>query len=274
MRESWAIFRLLSALMLLLGVFHTPWGVARTAQALPQLPRHDQVASPEWKTRRAAFAQLIGLRPEAYAQGGVTYMPDLLRPLLAKDRDNSEARKLALIELLEIENKTVEREQQLSEAYVNYYGDVIAAVATVADPRSIDALVGAVSTGNMATGTLISFGNAAVEPVGKKLDSPDPLVRSSVARTLSQMLEKSQEISGTPASRAVIKRALVQAAKDNDPIVRRSAVDGLVTLGDAESIAIVDQLARNDPYQADFPGKEGKFLVREAAANALKRHER
>jgi HEAT repeat protein len=183
-----------------------------------------------------------------------------------RDPENSDARKVALIELLDIENRTVEREPQLSEAYTNYYGDVIAAVAVIADARSLDALVGAISTANMATGTLISFGNAAVEPVAKGLESPNPSVRSSVAWTLSRMLEKSREISSTPASRTIIKTALVRAAKDDYPVVRLNY--GLVALGDPESIAIVDELARNDPYGADF--KNGEFLVRDAAAKALK----
>jgi HEAT repeat protein len=232
------------------------------------------LTNPQWEIRRAAFAKLIGLNPETYVERGVSYIPGLLKSTLSKEPENSEARKIELIELLDIENRNVEREDHLSEAYVNYYGDIIAAVSTLSDPRSIDVLVGAISTGNMATQTLISFGNIAVGPVAKKLDSQDARVRAAVSMTLSQMLERSAEISGNPAAKATIKTALVRATKDDDPFVRINALEGLVALGDAESLAIVDRLARDDPYRADYPGKEGKFLVRDAAGNALKRRTR
>jgi HEAT repeat protein len=77
---------------------------------------------------------------------------------------------------------------RLSEEYVNYYGDLIAAVAALQDVRSLDALVGAIATGNMAIGTLVGFGKQAVTPVARQLQHTDPHVRSAAARTLSQMV--------------------------------------------------------------------------------------
>lgn len=73
-----------------------------------------------------------------------------------------------------------------------------------------------------------------------------------------------------PASRAVIKKALVAAARDEAHYVRRRAVDGLVHLGDAESIAIVEDLARRDPCVDTTPGRQGSRPVREAAEGALR----
>ena len=62
----------------------------------------------------------------------------------------------------------------------------------------------------------------------------------------------------------------MQAAADGYPVVRKNAAKGLVRLGDRQSIALVERMARDDPYQADYPGKEGRYVVREAATEALR----
>ena len=162
------------------------------------------------------------------------------------------------------------KDEHISEGQSNFYGDVIAAVVTLNDPRSIDALMGSITTGGMATRTLASFGKMAIDPVIKKLDHNDSLSRSAVARTLSQMLENA-DVSKDPVSKSKIKAALMRAGSDIDFSVRMSAIDGLVLLGDGQSIAIVERMAKADPFRADgIPGLEGRYPVRERAAAALK----
>lgn len=261
------------------------WGSAPTtsfsqAVSVP-LPSQDELNSPDWTVRRGAFAKLVGTNPENYANRGLVYVARLLRNTLQKEPKNREARRTGLIKLLETENGVVEEKRLkrlasrletpdekdlLSEEYVNYYGDVIAAIATLKDPRALNALLGAITTGNMATRTLVSFGKPAVEPVTQRLQHPDPRVRVAATWTLSQMLEAS-EIANDPVSRSKIKAALIRAATDNDPFVRREAVDGLARVGDQESIALLEKIARTDPYRADF--LQGTYVVREAATKAL-----
>jgi len=252
-----------------------------------KLPSQAEVRSEDWNTRRKAFARVLGVDAESYARGGLAYVAPVLLKTLKREPESAEARKTALIELLEIENSLVAekarrrlasgvaelpKEDRLSEEYLNYYGDVIAAVSSLRDPRSLNALLGAITTGGMATRTLVALGKPAVDPVAKQLESPDPLVRSSAAATLGQMLERSAEVSHDAASRSKIKEALMRAASDENPFVRRNAVEGLVRVGDQESIALVEEIARSDPYQAAH--KQGAYLVREAAAKALKSRRR
>jgi hypothetical protein len=194
----------------------------------------------------------------------------------------ADRRKQLLIELLATENDMVAAKdrllrrdghlppgEELSETYVNYYADVVAAVAALRDPRSVSALAGAITTGSIATGALISFGVVAVEPVARRVSDDDPVRRTSAARLLSEMLASSGQVAKDTKSRAIIKKALAAAARDTDYHVRGRAIPGLVRLGDAESIAIVEDLARNDAYVDNTPGRKGSRPVREDAEQAL-----
>ena len=80
----------------------------------------------------------------------------------------------------------------------------------------------------------------------------------------------SDQIAKDAQSRVIIKNGLTLAARDAAHSVRRRAVPGLVRLGDAESIAIVEQLALSDAYVETQPGREGTRPVREAAEQALR----
>jgi hypothetical protein len=159
---------------------------------------------------------------------------------------------------------TLPSAQRLSEEYVNYYGDVIAAVSSLRDPRSIDALLGVITTGNMAVDALVSFGSVAVAPVAALLESSDSGVRSAAALTLARMLEHAPNA----ADQRLIRESMTRAAADPDPFVRIRAVQGLAALGGDDSLALVEAIARSDPYQADH--REGRpYIVREAATQAL-----
>jgi HEAT repeat protein len=168
---------------------------------------------------------------------------------------------------LDAENKTVAEQKDLSEEYVNYYGDVIAAVATLNDPRSLSALSGAITTGNMVWSTLIGFGPSAVAPVAGLLVSPEDRVRSTATLTLPEMLVRSVEIATDAQSRRTIKAALADASMDRSYLVRMRAVVGLARLGDDDALAMVKELAANDPFRDEM--REGRYIVREAAAEAL-----
>jgi hypothetical protein len=230
----------------------------------PGLPLSSAIHAQDWEERRQAFDALMGLQ---------------------ETPATADRRRQLLFELLIVENEMVAAantrllqrvaaglppEEGLTEEYTEHYASVIAAVATLDDPRSARALAGAISTGWMAIGSLIAFGTVAVEPVAQRITEANPSVRSTVAYVLSEMLARSDEIANDAASRSIIKKVLIMASRDREDQVRTRSVTGLVRLGDPESIAIVENLARNDPYVDTLPGREGTYPVREAAEQALR----
>src|SRR5260370_16153946 len=119
-----------------------------------------------WEIRSKALYELIACG-ESVENGRPSFML-ALRSLFKSNPDQEDMIRLTLIHLLETENQ-VARRAQFSEDYSNYYGDVIMAVAVIndlkADPRSLDALAGAITTGNMAMNALAALGDAALARV-------------------------------------------------------------------------------------------------------------
>ena len=261
--------------LILLGVFLS-WlqGFAlcqlATTGGLPTVPSKAEIRSVDEAIRIAAFAKLIGVSKND--DGSVIYdVPSVLQETLAKKPELAETRKTLLIGLLENESKIVnpythKKGPTLSEGYANYLGDLIWAVSSLHDVRSMKALLGVLPSGGMATRTLISFGKVALNPVLKKMQDPDVLVRATAVQMFPLMLERS-DISEDTAAKSKIRSALMQAAKDKEYLVRRDSITGLIRIGDAECISIVVNLAQSDPYQADF--MDYRYLVREVAAKAL-----
>jgi hypothetical protein len=256
---------------------------ASLAQNAFQIPTDQQIVNSNWEQRREAFALLIGVDPQRYLKNGVESVNTILGATLETYPQAADQRTLKLIKLLGVENQEVSEKERLrvesglqqlpeedrfSEEYVNYFGDVVAAVAMLHDPRSVDVMLGAITTGGMATSTLISFGPLVVEPVVDLFATSDSLLeRSSAIRVLSALLTESASVSSDPISRSAIKDVLIRAAADESFVLRSNAVVGLVRLGDDDSIAIVERIAETDPYQADFA--DNRFVVREAARKAL-----
>ena len=249
------------------------------------MPSLSEVRNDNWEVRRRALIRLTGADAESYQRNGTQALVTALRKTLVSDPSTADERKKLLIELLSVENDVrAERRKRVSgqlgqlseqdrftDGQSNYYGDVIASVVTLNDPRSLDVLLGAITTGGMATSTVASFGKIAIDPLLKRLDDSDFWVRAAVVQTLSQMLEGSPEVSNDFASRAKIKAALTRGSSDANFVVRMNTIDGLLRLGDQQSIAIVDKIAKSDPYRSDgVPGLEGRYIVRERAAKALK----
>lgn len=267
----------------IVGLLAGTASVTSVAQGVSPLPSQTQIASSSWEERREAFALLIGADVHSYVTSGHPSVGSVLSETLDADPQSANRRALGLIGLLEVENREVSQkeetridrglqqlpaEDRLSEEYINYYGDVIAAVTTLRDPRSMEALVGAITTGGMVSRTLVAFGPPAVRPVAEAFrDSPRLVERSSSVRVLSDMLADSEDVSNDPRSRSAIQEVLMEAAMDESFLLRMNAVVGLVRLGEKDSIEIVERIAETDPYQAEFA--DNRFVVREAARKAL-----
>ncbi|MDT8399676.1 MAG: HEAT repeat domain-containing protein, partial [Pseudomonadales bacterium] len=117
--------------------------------------------------------------------------------------------------------------------------------------------------------SLVAFGELAVEPVARLIKHPDNRVRSAAVLTLNRILEASPHFTNNMPLIDIIRDVLMQASTDEYPFVRIRAIDGLVQLKDPEAIDLIEQMAQNDPYRAEYrPGMP--YLVREAAMDALR----
>jgi len=179
----------------------------------------------------------------------------------------------SFIKTLNIENDYVRRANRtngtLTEEYSNYYGDLISAVSVVRDERSISALVGAIGTGNMATGALASIGSPAVDVVITSLRDPDKRNRQGAAITLGKMIGPESRVREDAPSVRKIKHALETALSDPNANVRISTIDSLALLRDDDVIRDLETISRRDPYKITRGAGQAFYPVREAARKAL-----
>ncbi len=232
-----------------------------------------QLQSQDWKVRQESFYELIG-------QGGgdLSYMGRPLRNLLAKYPQQAEDVRLGLIRLLERENAQMKAfdvrykktGQLIGQDYdTDYYANVIAAVASLKDLRSINAMLGAITTGDMAMRTLAELAPSSLKPVLLQLKDEEPLVRSSALDVLRLMISgPHKEKVSKPASLAKIKRAFWRGASDPEDVVRVAAVAGLAALGDADAMPLLQKIAESDPSFYPEQGRK-RFWVRRHAQEAL-----
>jgi hypothetical protein len=188
---------------------------------------------PSWETRTEAFYEMVVNGTASAWDGRTDLIPSRLATLFRAHPDREDAVKLALIELLNTENAVVEAQDQeykksrktLSETYANYYGDVVAAVSGLNDPRALHALVGAMGTGGMADNGLARLGSDAVDPLVVKLQSSDVIVRAAAVRALTTFWQpENRDKSNDDVSRRKTKEAFLKAAGDQDGGVRLAAV--------------------------------------------------
>jgi len=183
-------------------------------------------------------------------------MPNLA-DLAKQDPSETDRLRLGLIRLLTVENETVRNAKRTglrftTEEHSDYYGDLIGAVADLNDKRAIPALLGAITSGGMATRGLARFGEQALTPVLNRLSDPDPLVRASVLWTVRHMLRM-----GTASDlscHARIEAALRSSLRDPDFVVRSAAISAVEYLDDRqEFVPTLRELAEHDPER--IPGK-------------------
>jgi len=195
--------------------------------------------SQNWEQRAKAFGEL----------------PDLEE--VRKQRpDDVDRVKAGLIGLLSTEN-AAQREFErngttfATEDHSEYYASLIGTVADLNDERAIPALVGAVTSGGMATRALARFGDKAVEPVLQLsgTHSAGPLARSDALLAIKEMLQ--MEVPLSEASHARIKRTLGIALKDPEYLVRYSAICAIEYLKDrADFVPALKDVAEHDPGES------------------------
>jgi len=235
-----------------------------------------QFSADQWESRAKAFYRFVAL-----GRGDGSDIASPVKRVLEEHPEQAEQIKVALIRLLERENARMEElnlryqktGQKIGRDYdTDYYANVIAAVVTLKDIRSMNALLGAITTGGMAMGTLAEFAPLSLDPVLAKGGDPDPLVRMSALNVLERMLEPTNYDKVKDAVyRSRIKEAFIRATRDENAVVRKVGTRGLGALGDPDVIPLLRRLAEHDPAflprQAD--GGKDLYIVRKAAKEAL-----
>ncbi len=233
-----------------------------------------------WETRAEAFYEMVPNGTASTLDRRTDLIPSRLATLFRAHPDREEAVKLALIELLNTENAVVDAQDQeykksrktLSETYPNYYGDVVATVSGLNDPRALHALVGTMATGGMADNGLARLGSDAVDPLIVKLQSSDVIVRAAAVRALTTLWQpKNRDKFNDEVSRRKIKEAFLKAAGDQDGGVRLAAVYGLALIPNEDTIRLLKRLAASDPSRlpGEADGGEPFCPVRQAARRVL-----
>jgi hypothetical protein len=216
------------------------------------------IESKSWLERSRAFEDLAG----GDSRNGLSRMSQL-----------------KIMRLLETENLFLAEDAKnggansLGEEYSEYYASLIHLVAAMDDPASINALLGAITTGHMAMDALARFGTAAVEGVIGKLDSENGVERFAATMVLAEMLmPNNPKRIADPSGQDKVERALVRAANDRSHSVRSESIQGLsimADLGSADALSVLRRLAQSDDYE-----KDGVYLVRDTARTALEKVQR
>jgi hypothetical protein len=249
-----------------------------TATDVPGLLR--QLHDADWQRRSEAFYRLLELGgapqdPDGAAGGGRA-----LSALLQRYPQSAEDIRLALIKTLEKENRVVQESPSLpSEDYTeDYYADLIAAVVSLGDVRSVEAVVGAMGTGNLVINALVAQGDVALDAVIERLKGVNEgVIAQSAVIVLGRMLDPAnpngiRHPEGRRKIKEAIQGALNRAGQELGAQFRVSAIEALSTLGDADVIRLAAGLAKTDAYEASqHGGGAGVFPVRQAATNALVR---
>ena len=213
-----------------------------------------RMASSDLTTREAAFDDMLTLIYEGQKQNLGSGHADALANFFSNHPDQADRVKLGLINLLNADNSLFMGPKTPPGTYTegdsDHYAEVIDAVSSLTDERAIPALVGAMTTGGMATGGLLKYGQKALDPVLEKLDDPNPMVRSDAIDTAVVILLMKNDAASHARILALVKPAL----KDGEFLIRSSALFAIERLSDREQfVPALEELAQNDPFK--LPGK-------------------
>jgi len=266
---------------LLLLAFMLPISTGTLFSAAPdQVSPREQIKlycagfhSPDWQERQKNFNAMVDL-----GMGGKTSLTaprDGTRILVDRYPELRDLISTSLIGLLQTEDNLVAANTPLTPDHRNFYSDVVMAVSILHDPRSAKALLGAVDTGNMAVAAAAGLGDATLKPALVMLASAtnrdDKLDMMVVLMQMAQP-HNFAKLSSLDLKKQ-LKQALIQAASDKEPLVRRSGIEGLMALGDRDTIPFLQHIADTDPETTGKPGAL-QYPIREYAKQAIETIER
>lgn len=237
-----------------------------------------RMRSNDMSTREKSFDDMLTLTRAGNQRAETSGRGDMLASFFAQHPDQADRIIEGLVELLNTENDCFilgknGGADQYTEKDSEYYASLINVVSRLNDERTIPALVGAMTTGGMATAGLLKYGQRALGPVLEQLKSPNALVRSVALGIGIELLRKHD---GLPANSRI--RELIRFSLDDpDTVVRRSAVQEIACLdGREEFVPVLEQLAKTDPARRrgkalDGGDADGFYPVRYDARQVLRK---
>jgi hypothetical protein len=246
-RAAWILGLFLSAAANAQQATHLP--NSKVANAL------DRMQSADLQTRETAFDELMrDLSSEVQNQTNPDEPSEVLPMFFKQHPDQAERVKLGLIQLLGKESETFMGKSvppgTYSEGDMEHYAQLIEAVSELNDGRALPALIGAMTTGGIAAGGILRFGDKALGPLLEQLKNPDGPVRARALEIAVTILKAADN----DASPTRIRDLLRSSLKDTDASVRTAAVTLIECRDDRRDfVAVLQDLAKNDPER--FPGK-------------------
>ena len=197
-----------------------------------------QLANTDSTVREDAFYTLVDLGSGSNVATTTYGVPQEIQNILQRTSATSADQiRVSLIALLSSENNRVSQSYQpmnltvlLTEDDVNYYADLIAAVVALGDSRSIPSLVGALRSGDMATGALASFGDLSIDVLIQQLSNSDVSIQFPAVFALEEMLDPSNFPNLSASSKAKLRQAFILAAGFSDPDTASEATQALAKL--------------------------------------------
>ena len=238
---------------------------SRSVLAQPLPAALSQLTSSDYTVRRGGFYRIFSL-----ANSGAPSTSGL-RPhaeRLAKYAHDHPEVASALISLLERENLPDPAKNSSSED--SYYGDLIGCVAQMKDPRAINALMGAIETGDMATQGLAALGDAAAPNLLRAVRS-GPRVRLSALVALSEMVSLPNSHLSSE-NRSGIRSTLLSVLKDENRYVRMTGLDGLAYFSDSAARRAVQEVTVSDSFVLKRNGRKA-YPVRALAIVTLRKQD-
>lgn len=233
----------------------SPADLAKLGDSLGRLESNDL------QLREIGFDDLMAVASSEVGPPSDPGIPgETLKKFLARHPDQADRIVLGLIHALTeanhlfITDKNVpDRNSPIgkySEDDMEHYARLIDSVASLDDQKVIPALVGAITTGGMATGGLLKYGKSAFGPVMEQFKNGGPLTRSAALGTAVAILRESRD----PASATQSVELLRSSLTDSEWLVREEAVMLLDCSEDRVNfVSVLEQLAKTDPVR--YPGK-------------------
>jgi len=139
------------------------------------------LASPDMVKRAVGFESLLSPTRQAFAS-----VPAEVHALLRQHPDEADSIRTALIEALEMEasyREGLERSgQQMTEAFSDYWSNLMWAVGTLRDPRATKGLLGGIDTGGIAVNALADLCPASADALIERTRQPDRTFHGEVIR--------------------------------------------------------------------------------------------
>jgi len=227
----------------------------------------DRIASSRLATREAAFDNLLDIIGEGQQPADQVDYSHALEAFFKRHPDQADRVKLGLINELKADNDTFmgpnASQRNFTEGDSEHYAQAIDVIASLEDERAITALVGAISTGQMAVEGILKYGQNALDPVLAQFHNPRPEVRSSAVSVGITILRMKND----EASRARIIAIIRAAISDPEYLVRSRALRAIEGLDDQNQfLPALREIAEHDPFMV--PG-ESVYPLRVSARDLL-----